>query len=208
MDADFTQSNEAPWSASSLEHGTELLCRNCDGVLVKRGCIKTWRDLPSENWAEMMDFWHCHKPSDHGQNGSGGHAEHGVASKGYGANTKVMAQPGIGFVGLTYFLLGEDDCTGITVSSIQYLIQSLSTLPAAVLHIDGYQEGGQALRLLLDGLVTDTHAPNEIPVTILLRQQLVLSTLFFEVWVTCLAGGSQPRNFTPYLPQDLGRPWD
>jgi hypothetical protein len=72
----------------------------------------------------------------------------------------------------------------------------------------GYQEGGQALLLLVDGLATDTNTQDEHPVTNLLQQQLIMSTLFSGIWVTCLTGGYNPRHFTPYLPQDHGRPWD
>ncbi|KAF4989583.1 hypothetical protein FGRMN_9045 [Fusarium graminum] len=68
--------------------------------------------LPSENWAEMMEFWHCHKPHDH---------EHqdpeSLASKGYGANHAISAQQGTGFVDLTSFLFSEPDCRGLKYSS-------------------------------------------------------------------------------------------
>jgi hypothetical protein len=61
-DLESTQSIEAPWSAKSLGEDAEFACKECGNVVLKKGIIKTWKDLPSENWAEMMDFWHCHKP--------------------------------------------------------------------------------------------------------------------------------------------------
>jgi hypothetical protein len=74
------------------------------------GKIKAWKDLPSENWAEMMEFWHCHKPEDdHGKD-----HEH-LTSKGYGARSMIGAQLGVGFVDLTSFLFSESDTTHVEV---------------------------------------------------------------------------------------------
>jgi hypothetical protein len=111
---EFGQDNVAPWSASSLPVGASFVCRGCKSLIIRPEVIQEWRDLPSENWAEMMDFWHCHKP--HGphdaKNGVNGEE---LAQRGYGANTKFIARPGIGFVDLTYFLLADSDCMNLTV---------------------------------------------------------------------------------------------
>jgi DNA-directed RNA polymerase subunit RPC12/RpoP len=112
--------NSAPWSAKDLKESTEFRCRDCGEVIVAKKRIAVWKDLPSENWAEMMDFWHCHKPSIHEPNssdGSGGHSRDNdpAMGRGYGANTKFSAQPKIGFVDLTTILLAEPDCVGIEV---------------------------------------------------------------------------------------------
>ncbi len=114
------QNNDAPWSAKCLEDDTEFSCRDCDAIIVSRGSIKTWKDLPSENWAEMMDFWHCHKPHVRGETGSDGNEgdasiEKSTANRGYGANTKFAPTTGTGFVDLTTFLLVDSDCTNIQV---------------------------------------------------------------------------------------------
>lgn len=53
------------WPATVLESSTEVACRSCKNVLVK-DTVSTWNNLPSEDWAEMMDFWHCHKPDTQG----------------------------------------------------------------------------------------------------------------------------------------------
>ncbi|CAD6446795.1 3cbc031c-96a8-4f74-8c6d-ee1a113f8112 [Sclerotinia trifoliorum] len=108
-DADISQTIEAPWSAKDMANGAQIFeCRKCFATIVAAGRIKEWKDLPSEGWAEMMDFWHCHKPWDHaGHN----HGEENLAStKGYGANAKFTAQAGIGFVDHSTFLLAENDC--------------------------------------------------------------------------------------------------
>jgi hypothetical protein len=80
-----------------------------------------WKDLPSENWAEMMEFWHCHKPDhkhgeDHGD-ASGKADEKTLAARGYGASSVISAQEGVGFVDLTTLLFTESDCQHLTVSS-------------------------------------------------------------------------------------------
>ncbi|WYZ34528.1 hypothetical protein EsH8_I_000804 [Colletotrichum jinshuiense] len=102
-----------PWTAVDLLPGSPVACRSCSAPLVPEGKAREWKDLPSENWAEMMDFWHCHKPTDHE------HAEdhEHLARRGYGANSSIAAQPGIGMVDLTSFLFSESDCTGLTFSS-------------------------------------------------------------------------------------------
>jgi hypothetical protein len=138
-DLESTQSIEAPWSAKSLGEDAEFACKECGNVVVKKGIIKTWKDLPSENWAEMMDFWHCHKP-DVEPNGSSDHASedhvdgdhvHGTsaATRRYGANTKFLATPGVGFVDITTFLLSESDCTGIALTGISAANQVRYTSP-------------------------------------------------------------------------------
>lgn len=105
------EEHDVPWSANDLQPESPIVCRQCQATVVDTGLIKVWKDLPSENWAEMMEFWHCHKP-DHG------HAhDESLASRGYGANSRISAQSGVGFVDLTSFLLAETDISASTVSS-------------------------------------------------------------------------------------------
>ncbi|OBT92840.2 hypothetical protein VE01_09052 [Pseudogymnoascus verrucosus] len=102
----------APWSAGALAGTSSFSCRGCGQVILSPGRVTTWRDLPSENWAEMMEFWHCHKPDV--PVGEKGDEEGGDnTTKGYGANTRMMAQKGVGKVDLTYFLLDGEDCSGL-----------------------------------------------------------------------------------------------
>ncbi len=112
-----------PWSALDLVPGCEVRCRTCRAVVVEQGKLAEWKDLPSENWAEMMEFWHCHKPDHHhhdaDKNGvdSAGHGKAtptGLAARGYGASSTIAAQRGIGFVDLMAFAFAEEDC-GVTV---------------------------------------------------------------------------------------------
>lgn len=108
------------WSATDLKPNLDVTCRKCDNVIITKDKLNEWKDLPSENWAEMMEFWHCHKPT------TNGHAnqdekkapEDGLASRGYGANSAILAQPGVGFVDLTNMLFYAEDCRCLTVSNL------------------------------------------------------------------------------------------
>ncbi|KAH6689145.1 ubiquitin-conjugating enzyme E2-binding protein [Plectosphaerella plurivora] len=117
-----------PWTASDIKPGSAVTCRQCTRELVADGRVGVWKDLPSENWAEMMDFWHCHKPNDDGHGHSHSHShDHGhvqdrpytqehLAQRAYGANSSISAQKSVGFVDLTSFLFSEDDCSGLSFS--------------------------------------------------------------------------------------------
>lgn len=118
-----------PWSASQLKPGLRVTCRACDGVVVAEHNIKVFKDLPSENWAEMMELWHCHKPrvghpAANNPNGTSANDEVGheeasetdLASRGYGANSAIVAQKGTGFVDMMTMLFHEDDCRCLMVS--------------------------------------------------------------------------------------------
>lgn len=118
-----------PWSAGQLKPGLRITCRACDHVVVAEDSIKVFKDLPSENWAEMMELWHCHKPAvghavvngSNGVSATGGGGqekatETDLASRGYGANSAIVAQKGTGFVDLMTMLFFEDDCRCLMVS--------------------------------------------------------------------------------------------
>jgi hypothetical protein len=102
----------------------ELTCKSCEGVIVSKGKIRQWKDLPNENWAEMMDFWHCHKPDEHHLHDHS-HDEV-VGQKGYAAGNRLQAVDGVGFVDLASFLLAEQDCDGAQVSYTFRFIPSFS----------------------------------------------------------------------------------
>ncbi|KAK7731008.1 hypothetical protein SLS53_008879 [Cytospora paraplurivora] len=112
-----------PWSAAQLRPGLLVTCRACGSLVVAGDTLKVFKDLPSENWAEMMELWHCHKPTENhtatkssndtgecGDNGEEKAAETNLASRGYGANSAIMAQKGTGFVDLMTMLFHEYDC--------------------------------------------------------------------------------------------------
>lgn len=116
-----------PWTATDMTPSTGVRCRACGLVILdpsgpprsdvtgsspSRGWV--WKDLPSGNWAEMMDFWHCHKPHnpDHDHGNEKGLDQNSVV-KGYGAANQVVATPGTVLVDVPSFLVMEADCKGL-----------------------------------------------------------------------------------------------
>jgi hypothetical protein len=119
-----------PWSALSLRPGAGVYCRQCgvSTVIVPPGRIQSWKDLPDQGWAEMMEFWHCHKPQvsgpghAHGSDAQGEKAsEEQLADRGYGANMRIAPSPGLALVDLTTIWLSEDDCEVDSVRSSHFL---------------------------------------------------------------------------------------
>ncbi|KAK3713450.1 hypothetical protein LTR37_008408 [Vermiconidia calcicola] len=104
-------SNVVPWTADVLTPETEIRCSYCDSILVSRGMIRTWKDLPSEGWAEMMEFWHCHKPHEPHSHSNG------EVQKGYTASSQLALEPGVGMVGPLDFLFMPADCTNTTTAT-------------------------------------------------------------------------------------------
>lgn len=107
--------NYVPWTAMELnkEAATLFNCRVCGAEVIPKNRIKTWKDLPSGNWEEMMDFWHCHRPDE-----SHRHIDrprYAPLQQGY------VAEPGIALVDLTYFLIAEADCSeAIEAAEVNY----------------------------------------------------------------------------------------
>ncbi|PYH41943.1 HECT-type E3 ubiquitin transferase [Aspergillus saccharolyticus JOP 1030-1] len=124
-----------PWRAMDMGPSTRVRCRGCQGIVLDQpqspagegeagkaaasgGGGWVWKDLPSGNWAEMMDFWHCHKPDpedghDHGHHdhAAGGRLEDPNATvKGYGAANQVVATLGTVLVDVATFLVAAEDC--------------------------------------------------------------------------------------------------
>lgn len=103
-----------PWTAGSLTPTTEVNCAKCNTTFIPRGRIQQWKDLPSEGWAEMMDFWHCHKPDvphDHDQDNTAGH------NKAYSASGKLAIESGVGLVGALDFVFAAEDMQNVEVRS-------------------------------------------------------------------------------------------
>ena len=127
-DQDRDDSIVTPWTAGQLTSETEICCKACGGVVVKRGKISQWKDLPSEGWAEMMDFWHCHKP-DH-PDGPHSHGADGEIKKGYAAGSKLALEPGVGMVNALNFVFMPEDCVNLKVGR-----RSSPNLATAPMHL-------------------------------------------------------------------------
>lgn len=110
---------EVPWTAVDLAEKVSVRCKECDACIVEPGKVVTWKDLPSENWAELMDFWFCHKP----HHGHSPDHDHAAEAKGFSAKSKVTANPGVGLVDAVSFLLHRQDCSNIEVCLCDVLYQ-------------------------------------------------------------------------------------
>jgi hypothetical protein len=138
----------APWTAEEMSPSTRIRCRQCEHAFLSSsskaesvhqgpGENRTpgwiWKDLPSGNWAEMMDFWHCHKPDPHeghekDEKDSALEKEDQTAqTKGYGADSHVVAVSRTVFVDVATFLVAEADCTGLKK------VRHLSLIPKSLL---------------------------------------------------------------------------
>lgn len=100
-----------PWTADSLTSETEVKCRQCSSTIISCGKVRTWKDLPSEGWAEMMEFWHCHKPHE-----PHNHTNGSDLNKGYAAGSKLALEAGVGMVDPLDFLVLPEDCSNFEVS--------------------------------------------------------------------------------------------
>ncbi|KAI6876974.1 hypothetical protein KC318_g16407, partial [Hortaea werneckii] len=118
-----------PWMSSHLSARAEISCANCQTVLIPRGAVTQWKDLPSEGWAEMMDFWHCHKPDvPHHHDHHDAHSVDGSAGRGIGANSKLAVERGVGLVGPLELLFAKEDTRSIKVSSTHLTSSHENTL--------------------------------------------------------------------------------
>ena len=102
---------EVPWCATDLSETTSAECKCCKSQLLESGKITTWKDLPSDHWADLMDVWFCHKPHNELSND-----QHAAEAKGFSAKSKIIAHPGTGLVDAVSILLNQSDCAGIQVS--------------------------------------------------------------------------------------------
>ncbi|PLB38308.1 HECT-type E3 ubiquitin transferase [Aspergillus candidus] len=116
-----------PWTARDMGPRTRVRCRGCPSVFLEPSLSPSssevekgrdlagwvWKDLPSGNWAEMMDFWHCHKPDTHPSDRDTNDAEKQTDVKGYGAANQVLASEGTVLVDVATFLVAQADCRGL-----------------------------------------------------------------------------------------------
>jgi hypothetical protein len=112
-----TTENITPWPAETISRARGLSCRKCNTSLLLTESVSTWRNLPHDDWAEMMDLWHCHKPHTPTEE----IGETIAFGKGYsGANGGlVRVQPGVGCAGSAYVLVSRED-TELSVNVSPY----------------------------------------------------------------------------------------
>lgn len=113
--------SEAPWSARELSQKSRIRCRFCSVEFLLPTVDLLYKDLPSENWAEMMELWHCHKPHDHIAPDAQETAEAAANSKGYGSLTRLNTSTNTVFVDIATFLLAGSSCMNIQVGAALFL---------------------------------------------------------------------------------------
>lgn len=155
--------NYVPWSAISLSsfgRKVSLHCQTCSMELVNGEKVSTWKDLPSGNWADMMDFWHCHKPETDEVGGPGEGSKYSGLQRGYRTITGTV------LVELTYFLVAEGDCVCVKAEVIN---PSYSYSPPPYLlgynpvcTRTGQKEGQQPTGRCLMAICIDTTARNQL----------------------------------------------
>ncbi|OKL57828.1 hypothetical protein UA08_07283 [Talaromyces atroroseus] len=145
-----------PWTANDMSTCVSLHCRFCKELIIdalKESDVATWqwKDLPSANWAEMMDFWHCHKPDVHvdAKEQQKAIEDQTASVKGYGASNRVVANPRTVLVDVASFLVAKSDCHNIKTSIVMEY------------HTIGYKR--RRLRRSSHDEVTDTNAQYERP---------------------------------------------
>jgi len=100
-------------------------CIHCSTKILQSNRIKEWKDLPSENWADLMDFWHCHKPDVHHEEDE---RENGK-TRGYSRLGYAVAQKSVGLVDMMYFLLDKHDVQNLEEVSLHSFVWSYSIIP-------------------------------------------------------------------------------
>ncbi|KTW29315.1 hypothetical protein T552_01270 [Pneumocystis carinii B80] len=115
----------SPWSAVYIDPNSDFCCGFCLGSLLNKDQIKHWRNLPSDNWADMMDYWICCKGKD---NAFGNYK--------ISQNIKSLSDSGIIFVGLSYFLISEKNLQNIKVQGNKVLC-NLCQMNIGILTEDG-----------------------------------------------------------------------
>jgi hypothetical protein len=117
------------------ESGPDYAAENSDPSLAL-GWL--WKDLPSGNWAEMMDFWHCHKPDPHEDDPQSEATaalkleDQTAQTKGYGASSRVEAIGRTVLIDVATFLLSEEDCVSLKKVSFR-MLQLLFIIPISFL---------------------------------------------------------------------------
>ena len=109
-----------PWTATDMSAHTRLRCGKCHNPILNEG--KVWKDLPSGNWAEMMDFWHCHKPDPPEEEKNKGGEDPNAVVKGYGAGNQLVAVEGTVLVDVTSFLVKGMDCLGVEETKVRNFV--------------------------------------------------------------------------------------
>ena len=122
----ISEDDGVPWSASDLKNGGGNVsgrCKACETVIIEDGRVKEWKDLPREGWAELLDYWHCHKPdSEEGDLSADAPTK---TTNGMLSGTSMRLERGVGLLDITSLFIHEEDCTNLRVSPFSQSSQLL-----------------------------------------------------------------------------------
>lgn len=110
-----------PWTGKDMSAKTFLRCRTCGNPIFEpsEASEVAWKDLPSADWAELMDIWHCHKPDSHEDEKKQRSDTETAEAKGYGAENRTVCHENTVLVDSLHFYLTEASCIG--VEAVSYL---------------------------------------------------------------------------------------
>ena len=99
------------WSKSQLNRlrPFQLECNACKNVILSSEDFPRLSDMPSEHWRELMDYWHCHKPSVKGTPSEGA-----LYSSTYNHSLRPTATEIL--IGKAYFLVLPESINKCTIS--------------------------------------------------------------------------------------------
>lgn len=84
-----------PLKASDVTPHSRFTCTVCQHLVTDK--VEKFKSMPSENWAELMDFWHCHKPHEETDQ---------IRPDRFEINAP---NPGVAFVGDSFFWFNSED---------------------------------------------------------------------------------------------------
>ncbi|BFZ53262.1 hypothetical protein PYCC9005_000285 [Savitreella phatthalungensis] len=126
-----------PFGTATQLQSSDLSCRLCQRHLITHDAELTWRALPSEHWAEMMDSWHCHRglrtsekaPRDGNQRFADRgvlptdvirnelHEQHVLPSELVSAVSRISPANGVGLAGFSYLLVRLSSMLNVVVDA-------------------------------------------------------------------------------------------
>lgn len=108
-----------PWTGKVMSAETRIRCRTCETPFFEPSGSNemAWKDLPSADWAELMDIWHCHKPDSHEDEDKQRGDSETAAAKGYGAENQTVCRDNTVLVDALHFYPTEASCIGVEVVS-------------------------------------------------------------------------------------------
>ncbi len=103
------RSDENQVPASDPSNTAKVNCTGCNSLLVN---AVSWKRLPTQYWAELLDSWHCHKGVDN----SHIHDQFALPDYLVAAADRIRAKTGTGLVGVSHLVVSQEDLIGADIS--------------------------------------------------------------------------------------------